>query len=284
MQRWLLTFSSRLPGLSGLSLKVRSIMPKIGAAALRDFADPISDNNLSPHGSQREDALIELYLPGWGREASVAAKVAFLPGVAPVAEGNGRGRGATLVDAFRVNPARGSGGDFVSLKAPSRAKDGGFATSIELFKGTKATLARALASIATNYRNGKAFPVVVVHSDGDTFAPVLVGWEIRDFGHMLVGVKNAEAWNLWNGVPVKPENDRIRGAAGSPASMWVQFFRRELLGYDKRGNPKVKYWPDHNGDYVGLTATFSKRSGATFGGGSAAKFAADVDAATVLRR
>lgn len=259
-------------------------MPKIGAAALRDFAAPVSDNTLSPHGSQREDAILGLYLPGWGREASPAAKAAFLPGVPVVGEGNGRGRGATLVDGFRINPARGSGGDFISLKAPSRAKDDGFATSIELFKGTRSTLASALPAIAANYRNGKAFPVVVVHSDGDTFAPVLVGWEIRDFGAMLAGVKNAEAWPLWHGVPVKPEHDRIRGAAGSPASVWVQFFRRELLGYDKRGNPKVKYHHDHNGDYAGLTASFSKRSGATFAGGSATKFAADVDAATVLRR
>lgn len=259
-------------------------MAKVAAAILRDFIAPVSDTTPSPHGAQREDALIELYLPGWGREASPAAKAAFLPGVPVVAEGNSRGRGTTLVDGFRVNPARGSGGDFVSLKAPSRAADGGFPTSVELFKGTRATLASALVAVASNYRNGKAFPVVVVHSDGGTQAPVLVGWEIRDFGSMLTGVKNAEAWNLWNGVPVKPENDHHRGAAGSPASMWVQFFRRELLGYDRRGNPKVKYWPDHNGDYAGLTATFSKRSGATFGGGSAAKFAADVDAATVLRR
>lgn len=259
-------------------------MAKVAAAIIRDFIAPVSDKTPSPHGAAREDALIAQYLHGWGREASSAAKAAFLPGVPVVSEGNGRGRGTTLIDAFRVNPARGSGGDFVSLKAPSRATDGGFPTSVELFKGTKSTLLAALPAIAANYRNGKAFPVVVVHSDGGTHAPVLVGWEIRDFGQMLTGVKNTEAWPLWHGTPVKPENDHRRGAAGSPASMWVQFFRRELLGYDKRGNPKVKYWPDHNGDYAGLTATFSKRSGAVFGGGSAAKFAADVDAATVLRR
>ena len=87
-------------------------MAKLSAAVVRDFVVPVSDMRASPHGSQREDSILALYLPGWAREASPAAKAAFLPGVPVVAEGNGRGRGATLVDGFRVNPDRGAGGDF----------------------------------------------------------------------------------------------------------------------------------------------------------------------------
>jgi hypothetical protein len=258
-------------------------MPKLKASEVRDFVVPPSDLRPSPHGSQREDAIISLYLPGWAREASAAAKAAFLPGVAPVEEGNGRGRGATLVDGFRVNPSRGAGGDFLSLKAPARREDGGYSTSVELFKGTRATLVAALDAVRANFKARKAFPVCVVHTDGDTFAPSLVGWEIRDFGRMVTAFVNAEDWELWGGVPRKPLNDRARGAGGSPASIWVTLLRREFRGVDGKGNPKYAYIPDDAGEYVSLTASFSKRSGATFAGGPVQKFAADVDAATVLR-
>lgn len=258
-------------------------MPKLSAKEVRDFTVPDSDLTPSPHGSQREDAILALYLPGWAREASAAAKAAFLPGVAPVCEGNGRGRGATLVDGFRVNPSRGAGGDFLSMKAPARREDGGYSTSVEMFKGTRATLLAALDAVRGNFKARKAFPVCVVHTDGDTFEPQLVGWEIRDFGRMVTAFTNAEDWEIWGGVPRKPLNDRARGAGGSPASVWVTLLRRETRGYDKKGNPKYAYIPDDNGDYVSLTASFSKRSGATFAGGPVQKFAADVDAATVLR-
>jgi hypothetical protein len=258
-------------------------MARLSASVARDFTVPAADNTPSPHGSQREDAILALYLPEWGREASPAAKAAFLPDVPVVAEGNSRGRGATLVDGFRVNPARSAGGDFLSLKAPTRREDGGYPTSVELFKGTRKTLLAALSNARDNYRNRKAFPVVVCHTEGDTLAPRVVGWEIRDFGRMVTDYANAETWELWGGVPRKPLNDKPRGAGGSPASVWATLLRREFHGYDKKGNPKYKYIPDDAGEYVSLTASFSKRSGATFAGGSMQDFAAQVNAATVLR-
>ena len=263
-------------------------MARLSAAIVRDFTVPDADDTPSPHGSQREDAIISLYLPDWGREASSAAKREFLPHVAPVAEGNSRGRGATLVDAFRVNPSRGAGGDFLSLKAPTfregkEGRAGSYPSSVELFKGTRATLRGALEDIRANWRKGKAFPVCVTHTRGDTLSPVIEGWCIRDFGHMLHTVTNAEAWACWEGVPVKPINDKARGAGGSPASMWVTLLRREVDGVDKKGRPRYVYIPDANGEYVSLTASFSKRSGAVFSSGSMAAFAAAVDAATVIR-
>jgi len=260
-------------------------MARLPASVVRNFTVPAASLVPSFHGSQREDAIIAEYLSrsGWAREASAAAKAEFLPGVKPVAEGEGTGRGATGVDGFRVNPDRGCGGDFFSMKAPEVRADGKYSTTVELIKAPRATVVAFIAAISRNNRARKAFPLVVVHTNGGTFAPVIAEWCIRDMGRMFASVDNREAWALWNGVPVKPENDRPRGAGGSPASVWVTFLRRELLGYDKSGNPKVKYTPDANGTYATLTASFSQRSGAVFKAGTPAQFAADVDAATVLR-
>ncbi len=255
-------------------------MARLSAAAVRDFTVPAADLKPSPHGAQREDAILALYLPGWSREASPAAKAAFLPGVPVVAEGNSRGRGATLVDGFRPNPARGAGGDFLSLKDHTIRGDGTVATSTELFLGTRETLAAALAAARVNYRSRKAFPVVVTHS---TREGAIVEWAIRDFGHMLAALTNAEGWPLWHGVPIKPEDDRPRGRGGSPASIWVKLLRREQQGLLPNGKPKYVYVHDEHGTYVSLTASFSQKSGAVFRSGTMQEFAADVDAATVLR-
>lgn len=258
-------------------------MAKVRAADLRDFAAPVSDPRPSWHGSQREDAVIAAFLApyGWTREASAVAKESFLPGVAAVAEGNGRGRGATAVDAFRVNPHRASGGDFAGLKCPAEKKTGGYSTSVELFKGTLATGSALADAVRANHRNRKAFPVAVVHTTGSLEAPAIAGWCIRDFGAILTACTNAEDWPLWAGIPRKPVNDRHRGAGGSPASVWVTLLRRDLLGYDAKGNPQVRYTPDDAGTYVAINATFSQRSGAVFRTGTPAQFAADLDAATV---
>jgi len=263
----------------------RITMARLPASTVRNFAVPVTSIVPSFHGSQREDAIIAEYLSrsGWMREASSAAKEAFLPGILAVDEGNGRGRGATGVDAFRADPDRSCGGDFLSLKCPEVRKDGNYTTTVELIKAPRATVVAFIAAINKNYRARKAFPLVVVHTDGGTFAPAISEWCIRDMGRMFASVDNREAWPLWNGVPIKPENDRARGAGGSPASVWVTFLRRELLGYDAKGNPKVRYTPDANGTYATLTASFSQRSGAVFKSGTPAQFAADVDAATVLR-
>ena len=260
-------------------------MARLPANVVRNFAVPARSLVKSFHGSQREDAIIVEYLApfGWMREASSAAKAEFLPGVKPVDEGEGRGRGATGVDGFRVNPDRGCGGDFLTMKAPEVRADGKYSTTCELIKAPLATVAAFVAAINRNHRARKAFPLAVIHTQGGTFSPNIAEWCIRDMGRMFANIANAEAWTLWNGVPVKPVNDRARGAAGSPASVWVTVLRRELLGYDAKGNPKVKYTPDPAGTYATLTASFSQRSGAVFKSGTPAQFAADVDAATVLR-
>lgn len=260
-------------------------MARLPASVVNNFTVPAPSMLPSPHGSQREDSVISLYLSrsGWTREVSAAAKAEFLPNVAPTAEGNGRGRGTTGFDAGRADPDRGCGGDFLSLKCPDVRADGNYTTTVELIKAPLATVKAFIAAIHRNHRNRKAFPLAVVHTSGSTFSPNLDGWCIRDMGRMFASVTNAEAWPLWNGVPLKPVNDRKRGAGGSPASVWVTLLRRELLGYDKNGNPKVRYTPDANGTYATLTASFSQRSGAVFKTGTPAQFAADVDAATVLR-
>jgi hypothetical protein len=260
-------------------------MARLPANVVRNFTVPAPSLATSFHGSQREDSIIAEYLSrsGWAREASAAAKAEFLPGVKAVDEGNGRGRGATGVDAFRVNPDRGCGGDFLSMKAPEVRADGKYTTTVELIKAPRDTVVAFIAAINRNARARKAFPLVVVHTDGGTFAPSISEWCIRDMGRMFASIDNREAWALWSGVPVKPVNDRARGAGGSPAGVWVTFLRRELLGYDKNGSPKVKYTPDADGTYATLTASFSQRSGAVFKSGTPAQFAADVDGATVIR-
>ena len=255
-------------------------MARLKASVVRDFVVPETDLTPSTHGSQREDYLLETDLPGWCREASAAAKAAFLPGVDPVREGNGRGRGATGVDGFRVNPDRGAGGDFVSLKAPAfREKEGTYPSGVELFKGTRATLAAFVAAVRGNYGSRKAFPLAVVHMrDGE-----IDGWAIRDLGAVVSSFVNEEALPLWHGLPTKPVNDRKRGRGGSPASVWVSLLRREAQGFNRDGSVKYAYTPDENGNYATLNTSFSKRSGAKFRAGTPAQFAADLDAATVLR-
>lgn len=258
---------------------------RIPAAILRDFTVPEADPRPSQHGAQREDSIIASFLPGWSREASAAAKAAFLPGVAPVAEGNGRGRGATLIDAFRVNPARACGGDFLSMKAPRERKEGGFPSSVECFKGTRETLAAGLAAIRNNVGRGKAFPLAVVHGDGDKSVDHIWEWCLLDLGRVIENPRwfvADECWDTWGGVPVKPWNDHHRGAAGSPVSVWVSFLRREYVGM-VGGTAKYRFPADPNGDYVSLNTTVSKRSGHRFITGSPEDFARDVDAATVLR-
>jgi len=263
-------------------------MARIKASTLRDFAEPETSDEESSHGSQREDSIIRDFLApsGWGREASAAAKAAFLPDVAPVKEGNGRGRGATLIDAFRVNPSRACGGDFLSLKAPKARKESGkFPSSVELFKGTRATLIAGISAMNGNREKRKAFPLAIVHTDGETFAPNLIEWCILDLGVIVNPEKivNGEDWDTWVDVPVKPWNDRARGAGGSPASVWVSFLRRERAGVSKKGVVLYSFTPDPLGEYVSLNTTVSKRSGHRFIAGSPEDFARDVDAATVLR-
>lgn len=261
-------------------------MARIKATILRDFVTPEESDEESSHGSQREDSIIREFLPGWGREASAAAKQAFLPDVAAVKEGNGRGRGATLIDAFRVNPSRSCGGDFLSLKAPkARESTGKFPSSVELFKGTRATLIAGISAINGNRESRKAFPLAIVHTEGEVFAPELIEWCILDLGAVVNPAKivNGEGWDTWVDVPVKPWNDRARGAGGSPASCWVSFLRRDRAGVSKKGVQLYSFTPDPEGDYVTLNTSVSKRSGHRFIAGSVADFAADVDAATVLR-
>lgn len=261
-------------------------MARIKATILRDFSEPETSDEESSHGSQREDSIIRDFLPGWGREASAAAKAAFLPDVAPIKEGNGRGRGATLIDAFRVNPSRSCGGDFLSLKAPKARKETGkFPSSVELFKGTRATLIAGLSAINGNREARKAFPLAVVHTGGETFAPELIEWCLLDLGHLVnpAEISNTESWDTWIDVPVKPWNDRERGRGGSPASCWVSFLRRDRAGVSKKGVQLYSFTPDPEGDYVTLNTSVSKKSGHRFIAGSPEDFARDVDAATVLR-
>jgi hypothetical protein len=65
--------------------------------------------------------------------------------------------------------------------------------------------------------------------------------------------------------------------------VWVTLLRRDLLGYDEVGNPKVRYTPDAAGTYATITASFSQRSGAVWSTGTPDDFARALDAATVLR-
>lgn len=258
-------------------------MARLPASVVNNFTVPAADLTPSFHGSQREDALIGLYLPGWFREVSDAAYGEMFPEVPQAHEGNGRGRGRTFGDGFRPRTDRSKGTDVLCLKVPKIPKNGRCATAHEMFKGTRKTGEALIKAVVRNFRNRKAQPVAVVHTDGDTFSPTIVEWCIRDAGRMFAAPTNAEAWPCWNGLPVKPVNDRKRGAGGSPASVWVTFLKREMHGYDTKGNPIVTYTPDANGAYMTIYASFSQRSGAVFRTGTPAQFASEVDAATVLR-
>ena len=253
-------------------------MARLPASVVNNFVVPPADLTPSWHGSQREDALIEAYLPGWFREVSDAAYEAMFPGVPQAHEGNSRGRGRTGWDGFRPRRDRQGGTD-----VPKRPKNGRYSTAHEMFKGTRATGEAMVKAIARNFRNRKAQPLAVVHTDGENGTMNIVEWCIRDVGSMYAAPTNAEGWPLWNGLPVKPVDDRKRGAGGSPANVWVTFLRRERHGYDKNGNPVCTYTPDENGAYMTIYASFSQRSGAVFKSGTPSQFAADVDAATVLR-
>jgi hypothetical protein len=258
-------------------------MPKLKASEVWDFVVPVADLRPSYHGSQREDALIEGYLPGWYREISDSCYAELYPGVPQRHEGNSRGSGRIGWDGFKPRTDRSGGMDVLSLKVPGMPKNGTPSTSHEMFRGTRPTGEALIRAISRNHRNRKAQPMAVVHTDTSAGFLRILEWCIRDVGAMYAAPTNAEAWATWNGLPVKPPDDRKRGAGGSPASVWVSFLHRELLGYDAKGNPIVRYTPDANGAYMTINATFSKRSGAVFRTGTPAEFAAEVNAATVLR-
>lgn len=237
-------------------------MARIPASVLRGFSIPAADERDSNHGAQREDSILsELTAFGWGREASAEAKAAFLPGVAPVKEGNGRGRGATFVDGFRVNPARACGGDFISLKAPSARKNGApFTTAHDLFTGTAMTLASIINAMLRHKAARKAFPLVVCHTSGDRFSPEVNEWAIVDLPTLLSNVGNPAGWETFGTIPVKPEDFRS-GRGGNPSPVWVSYDR-------KRG-------------YYTLACSLR---GVPFRSGSVADFAGDIDRACVIAR
>jgi len=282
---------------------------RIPAKNLRDYNIPDEDTRPSPHGSQVENAVINLALPDWSREASPEAGAAFLPSMICSngrlrSDGNSRGSGPSF-DGHRPNPDRSCGGDWLGMKAPARrsptkgeekrGEDGSFPSSVELFSGPALSCAGFLEDVRRNRRNGKAFPLAICHVDGmngnskaERIAnPVLVEWCIRDYGDVVTKIINGEDWDLWCGIPIKPVNDRVRGRGGSPASVWVVFERRHPAenGFD--------YWyekidasdlgrPGWN-CYATLNTSVSERSGARFIAGEPEDFAADVDAATSLR-
>lgn len=230
-------------------------MARLSAAAVRNFTVPAADQRPSPHGSQREDAILALYLPEWSREASAAAKAEFLPGVPVVREGNGRGRGATFIDGFRVNPYRSCGGDFLSLKAPNaRATGAAFTTAHDLFTGTEDTMLAGIAAFRAHARNRKRFPLAVVHTDGGTFSPRILEWAVLDIPTLFANIPNPAGWATVAGVPVRPNGFRS-GRGGNPCSVWAHF--------------DGTYW----------TLSTSLR-GVKFQTGTPAEFAATVDAAT----
>ena len=192
------------------------------------FSEPERSEEPSPHGSQREDSILA-NLPGWSREAPPAAKAAFLPGVAPVSEGNGRGRGATFIDGFRPNGDRSCGGDFVSLKAPKARTTGArYTTSHDLFTGREETLRSIIAAMYLHKRNRKKFPCVVVHTTGDTFDPVIEEFAVVNLPDILTDIPNPAGWPTVAGIPVKPEGFRA-GRGGNPSPVWLTF--EEERGY-----------------------------------------------------
>lgn len=291
---------------------------RIKAAKCREFENREEDLTPSPHGSQVENAVIRI-LAGtsagkdWNREIPGEPGAAFLPSMVCEStgklrsDGNSRGSGPSA-DAFQPDSSRSCGGNFLGLKAPkrraptaaekARGDEGSFPSSVELFSGPCGSAAGFLEDVRENFKNGKAFPLAIVHVDGaggDNSKrnrienPVLIEWCIRDYGNVVTDITNAENWPLWAGIPVKPVDDRDRGRGGSPASVWVVFERR----HPARPGDTSSYWyekveqadlgrPGWN-IYATLNTSVSAKSGARFIAGSHEDFAADVDRATVLR-
>lgn len=239
---------------------------KIPASVLRDFSIPESDERVSQHGSQREDSIIRDFLSGtgWTREASQEAKSALIPGITAVKEGNGRGRGATFVDAFRVNPSRSCGGDFVSLKAPvARSKGAKYTTAVDLFAGKLTSLEAIVVAMWDHAQNRKALPLVVVHTDGEWDSPGLIEWGIRDLPPVFVNVPNPLGWATIMGIPRRPDGF-CAGRGGNPSPIWCHFDEKK----------------SSQGAWI---LTMSIRD-LRFVAGEPADFAADVDRATVVSK
>jgi hypothetical protein len=213
-------------------------MPRIKADLLT-FDEPARSLKESPHGSQREDSLLALYLKkfGWGRECSPEVKRLLLPGVPPVAEGNGRGRGTTFLDAYRRNVSRSCGGDFLSLKAPKiREGSEDCSTAPDLFKGTRDTLSHLLLALRKHHKNGKKIPVVCCHTRGDTFSPVVEEWAMQDGPSLVANAIEFPEWgegSLW-GVPIKPKGVSY-GRRGNPVPIWIRH-------QQDSDNPEKVWW------------------------------------------
>jgi hypothetical protein len=231
-------------------------------ASVLSFEEPDRSLEVSRHGSQREDAIIGLYLPGWSREASEEAKKSLLPSVPPVAEGNGRGRGATFIDAYRKNVSRAAGGDFLSLKAPVMRKSGNWSTAPDLFKGTKQTLEGLLLNLRSLR---KKVPIVSCHCTGEAFSPIIQEWAIKDAPTLVSEAPTVlmDGWDSLAGIPVIPEGFKPVGRRGNPFPIWIRL-------QPNADNPGRTDWI--------LSASFSK--GRTdWQKGSMEEFARQVDAA-----
>ena len=206
-------------------------MARIKASDLPIVEQVLQSQAESTNGSQRENAVIELYLAhrGWGRYLPpVAYEAAF--GIPLVDDGNGRGRGPTGADAGRRCPSRSTGADWLQIKAPRRRpptdrkgrKQAPFTSGHDMFRGTRETLVALIQAWRRHARNGKAMPVLIAHTDGDTFAPVILEWACADFATMIANVGNPAGWDTLEGVPVRPHGFRA-GRGANPTDVWAHW-------------------------------------------------------------
>ena len=172
----------------------------------------------SLHGSQRENAVIAGFLAsgGWNRHTTPQVYGYLLPKVEWVGDGNGCGRGTTFLDAFRI---KGGIAHAVSLKCP---KDSSETRSIDLFRGTKETMIAGIIAMRNHSGNSKKIPLAVVRSGGETFAPELTEWSIRDLCQLVANPGKVKDWlDEWAGVPVRPNGWRHPGRGGNPCEVWI---------------------------------------------------------------
>ena len=172
----------------------------------------------SLHGSQRENAVIAGFLAsgGWNRHTTPQVYSYLLPKVDWVGDGNGKGRGTTFLDAFRVKKEIAQA---VSLKCPIDSSE---TRSIDLFRGTKDTMIAGIIAMRNHARFGKHIPLVVVRSGGKTFAPTLTEWSIVDLCQLVANPGSVGKWqDEWVGVPVRPNGYSHPGRGGNPCDVWI---------------------------------------------------------------
>lgn len=196
------------------------------------FASPVP----SSHGAQHESELarrLARLLParfaGISRMVARAAFEALFPGVPWANEGNDRGRGTALVDAFAPDGSVAYGGHLLSLKSRSMEEGANLPSKNFDVYGASPNVGAAVTSLVRLHGEGKPLPLVCFFRTATEAvdAYTVTAWCGVDLPTMVAEaiarvkrdgpptIKGCQ-WGVWNGLPELPPTHPRVGRGGFP--------------------------------------------------------------------